>query len=78
VDFYPITLLWQSEGCIKDADVVIRPNLEGIGTFCDDQNEHIYQAGKYAARQAIPEILACIERKALERQEQLDDSEEPE
>ena len=39
-----ITLLWQSESCLRDADVVIRPDLCGIGTFDDDQNERIYQA----------------------------------
>jgi NTE family protein len=60
-----ITLLWQSEGCIKDADVVIRPNLEGIGTFCDgDVNERIYQAGRAAAIESIPQILECLRRKA--------------
>ncbi|HEV8052639.1 MAG TPA: patatin-like phospholipase family protein, partial [Parachlamydiaceae bacterium] len=62
-----ITLLWQSEGCIKDADVVIRPDLEGIGTFCGDQNERIYQAGKSAARNAIPQIIACLKKKAAEK-----------
>lgn len=64
-----ITLLWQSEGCIKDADVVIRPDLEGIGTFCGDQNERIYQAGRSAARDAIPQIIACLKKKAAEKQE---------
>lgn len=59
-----ITLLWQSEGCIKDADVIIRPNLDGIGTFCGDQNERIYQAGRAAAREAIPQILQCLNEKA--------------
>lgn len=63
-----ITLLWQSEECVKHADVIIRPNLEGIGTFCDDQNERIYQAGKIAARRAIPEILDCLARKAAEKE----------
>jgi len=48
-----ITLLWQSESCIKDADIVIRPNVENIGTFCEDQNESIYQAGRTAARIAF-------------------------
>lgn len=62
-----ITLLWQSEGCTKDADVVIRPNLQGVGTFCENQNEHIYQAGRAAAREAIPQILECLKRKAAEK-----------
>jgi NTE family protein len=55
-----ITLLWQSEGCVRDADVIIRPCLDGIGTFCEDQNEQIYQAGRAAAREAIPQILQCL------------------
>jgi NTE family protein len=65
-----ITLLWQSECCIKDADVVIRPNLQGVGTFCKNMNEYIYQAGKIAAREAIPQILACLEKKAAEKRQQ--------
>jgi len=62
-----ITLLWQSEACVKDADVIIRPNMEGIGTFCGDQNERIYQAGRAAGREAIPLILSCLARKAAEK-----------
>lgn len=58
-----ITMLWQSECCVQDADVIIRPKLEGISAFCNNQNEHIYQAGKAAAREAIPQILDCLERK---------------
>lgn len=58
-----ISLLWQSESCLCGADVVIRPNLTGMGTFCEDQNEQIYQAGKIAAREAIPQILACLAEK---------------
>lgn len=61
-----ITLLWQSEACVKYADVIIRPNLDGIGTFCKDQNERIYEAGKAAAREAIPQILDCLAKKANE------------
>lgn len=63
-----ITLLWQSESCLAGADVVIRPNLEGLGTFCENQNERIYQAGKTAARRAIPEILACLAQKTIQKQ----------
>lgn len=66
-----ITLLWQSEGCVKDADVIIRPNLDGIGTFCgEDLNERIYQAGRIAGKDAIPQILACLAKKAAEKQQQ--------
>lgn len=62
-----ITLLWQSESCLLNADIVIRPDLCGIGTFDDDQNETIYQAGKAAARNAIPEIISCLRKKCAER-----------
>lgn len=65
-----ITLLWQSEGCIKDADVVIRPNVEDIGTFCKDQNEYIYNAGRAAARECIPKILACLAEKTAQNQQE--------
>lgn len=64
-----ISLLWQSERCIRDADVVIRPELMGIGTFAENENEQIYQAGKIAGRNAIPEIKACLARMALQKQE---------
>jgi len=59
-----ITLLWQSETCIKDADVVIRPELNGnMGTFATKYSEQIYEAGRAAARKAIPQILALLGRK---------------
>ncbi|MEI8366483.1 MAG: patatin-like phospholipase family protein [Parachlamydiaceae bacterium] len=59
-----ITLLWQSECCLLGADVVIRPELCQFGTFEEDKNEQIYQAGKDAARKAIPKIIACLKQKA--------------
>lgn len=55
-----ITLLWQSESCVRHADVIIRPELEGIGTFEDEKNEYIIEAGRKAAREAIPQILEYI------------------
>lgn len=57
-----ITLLWQSETCVENADVIIRPELpDNIGCFAEDYNEQIYQAGKDAARKAIPQIRAALE-----------------
>lgn len=61
-----ITLLWQSEACLHGADVVIRPDLCGVGTFADDQNEQIYQAGRVAGRNAIPQIMECLAQKRAE------------
>ncbi|MCI0381505.1 MAG: patatin-like phospholipase family protein [Chlamydiae bacterium] len=49
-----------SNDCLKSADVVIRPALEGIGTFDDDSNEIAYEAGKRAATEAIPKILEIL------------------
>jgi NTE family protein len=51
-----ITLLWQSESCLEKADLIIRPQLGDLGTFCDDFHDVIYEAGREAARQAIPLI----------------------
>lgn len=58
-----ITLLWQGEACIEDADIIIRPMLgSDIGTFCDDKHEQIYQAGKEAASLAIPIITENLNK----------------
>lgn len=56
-----ITLLWQSEACVKNADVTIRPELRGIGTFQCGKNHQIYEAGREAARKAIPKIKYLLE-----------------
>lgn len=56
-----ITLLWQSEECVRNADVIIRPELGDIGCFEEKHHEMIYQAGKNAAREAIPKIRALLE-----------------
>lgn len=55
-----ITLLWQSKACLQGADVVIRPELDQVGTFEDGLNEVIYEAGRKAAREAIPQILGRL------------------
>lgn len=57
-----IVLLWQSEGCIKDADVIIRPEVEEFGTFADKYNEQIYQAGREAALKALPQIQEALRK----------------
>lgn len=58
-----ITLLWQSETCIQDSDVVIRPDLGELGTFDDEYHEQMYQAGRRAAREAMPQILELLSSK---------------
>ncbi|MDB6096469.1 MAG: hypothetical protein JWM09_747 [Francisellaceae bacterium] len=42
------------------ADVVIHPELEGFNTFDDQFNYEIYEAGKMAARKALPKIKQLI------------------
>lgn len=58
-----ITFLWQSELFARDADVLIRPELGDIGCFDDAYNQIIYQAGKKAAREVIPQIKELLQQK---------------
>lgn len=56
-----IAFMWQNEACSHHADVVIRPKTCDVGTFNDDLRPKIYEAGKRAAREKIPEIQARLE-----------------
>jgi NTE family protein len=58
-----IALLVQSEGCVQHADVLIRPELWGMGLFDDDDLEMVYQAGREAARKMMPEIIKLVNEK---------------
>ncbi len=60
-----ITLLWQSETCLHDADFVIRPDLGNFGTFDDNYHEQIYEAGRAAALEVIPSILDLMKMKSV-------------
>ena len=60
-----IKFLLQSESCVDGADVVIRPELNGVGLFDDRNNELVYQAGRKAAREAIPKIFELLEQKGF-------------
>lgn len=51
-----IAFMWQNESCTKKADVVIRPKTCGVGTFNDKMKLQIYEAGRQAAREKIPQI----------------------
>lgn len=55
-----IIFLWQNERCVRGADVIIRPKMCDIGTFNDKKKWEIYEAGKVAAREAIPRIRELI------------------
>lgn len=60
-----IAFLWQSEACCQGADVVIRPTLCDIGTFDATKISMLYEAGKAAARAAIPHIHELIQERSL-------------
>lgn len=63
-----IQFLKQTEGCLQGADIVIRPHLGDIGTFDDEFNESIYQAGRAAAREAIPKIWEALSQRECKLQ----------
>jgi NTE family protein len=55
-----IKFLLQSESCVQGADIVIRPELGDLGLFDDKCNKLSYDAGRKAAREAIPQILDAL------------------
>lgn len=50
----------QSEVCLQDADIVIKPAVGTVGTFDDGHSTMLYNAGREAARKAIPQIKALL------------------
>lgn len=56
-----IAFMWQNEVCTRNADVIIRPKTCGVGTFNDKMKWQIYEAGKIAAQEKIPQILQLLE-----------------
>lgn len=56
-----IAYMWQNEECTRRADVVIRPRTCGIGSFNDEWKMQLYLAGRRAAREQIPKILARLD-----------------
>lgn len=61
-----IAFIWQSEDCIRSADVVISPECGEVGCFDDKYHEAIYQAGRDAAIEMIPRIKECLAAKEKE------------
>lgn len=55
-----IASMWQSEACTRHADVTIRPKMCEIGTFNDAKKDYLYEAGREAARHAIPKIKEIL------------------
>jgi NTE family protein len=47
------------------ADVLIHPDLSGIGTFDDDNNYNLYKLGKLAAHKMIPQIMELLHQKGI-------------
>lgn len=60
-----IKFLLQSESCAQDADVLIQPELGCMGLFDDEYPELVYEAGRKAARKAIPKILELLTEKGI-------------
>lgn len=61
-----IKFLLQSESCAQGADVLIRPELGDIGMFDDKNHQAMYEAGRKAAREAIPRIKELLAQKQIE------------
>lgn len=55
-----IAFMWQNEACTHHADVIIRPKTCGVGVFNDAKKQIIYDAGRRAAREQMPCILAAL------------------
>lgn len=47
----------------QHADIVIQPELKNIGTFNDKTNPYVYEAGRKAAREALPAIIEALHKK---------------
>lgn len=52
-----IAFMWQNSTCVKQADIIIRPSMCGIGTFNDKAMNILYKVGRAAGREAVPAIL---------------------
>lgn len=50
----------QTDSCLTGADIVIAPELGKMGLFDDKNPEHVYEAGRRAAREAIPHIISLL------------------
>jgi NTE family protein len=55
-----IAFMWQNQTCTYGADVVIRPKTCEVGAFNDKMKWLLYDAGKKAACEKMPEILALF------------------
>lgn len=60
-----IIFTWQNEVCTRTADVIIRPETCGVGAFNEKMKLEIYQAGKIAAKNKIPQILEILDKRGI-------------
>lgn len=58
-----IKFLKHNQACLRFADVVIKPDLGDIDCFEDGRTMDIYEAGRQAAKDAIPYILEMLQAK---------------
>lgn len=58
-----LKLLLEAEYCVQGADVIIRPELGCLSMFDTDHYDFAYEAGRQAAREAIPEVLRLLAEK---------------
>ena len=63
---YDIMWIHQSKDSRRRADIVIHPHIPAdIGTFSIKKKCQIYEAGKEAAKQALPEVLAALKQRGI-------------
>lgn len=60
ITFYELSRM-QSKG----ADIFIHPNMEGYGTFDDENNAQLYEKGRATARAAIQDIKKALLRRGI-------------
>jgi len=60
--------LKQSRTCLNGANVIIRPTLKPIGMFDDGHTLALYENGKQAAREVLPDIQEFYEKHVLTHQ----------
>lgn len=51
----------QHDERIKDAHIIISPEISHVGSFDDSKNEEVYKLARKATREALPQILKKIE-----------------
>ena len=60
-----LKFLLQSESCVQGADIVIRPELGTLGMFDTHRHDFAYEAGKVAAKKALPKLIDLLCEKGL-------------